>query len=291
MIHQQPQQAADSFFFKYRYAIHRAGAFYRFETPSDAPLMDDNDDDDKDVAMDIGIDDEQDANAGGAASASNPQKHSVHQVPLRLFANRESYVVNDVLGKTTGPPDIDHNRLENRVSGGGGERTPSVANLHSRTSSFGKGNTSFASLASKGSGAALNTVGTAATTARKKAVGFAPAPPPYHRSKNAAQVQAVHLNSTDGLVVVSAFLPVILHRSDQGQWSAQWDYEALLSMQTHLRVIRIGVVKWRGWHGHTGSSGSPEAGVPVSERGLVEECLRPFNCVPVWIDTSLFGEM
>ena len=65
----------------------------------------------------------------------------------------------------------------------------------------------------------------------------------------------------------------------------------LLSMQTHLRVTRVGVVKWRGWHGNTGSSGSPEKGVPVSEREKVEACLRPFHCVPVWIEPALFGDM
>lgn len=75
---------------------------------------------------------------------------------------------------------------------------------------------------------------------------------------------------------------------------AEFDYEVLLSMQTHLRVTRVGVVKWRGWHGNHGianEDGSPEAGVPRAERHLVEACLRPLNCVPVWIDPNLFGEM
>ena len=104
-------------------------------------------------------------------------------------------------------------------------------------------------------------------------------------------VAAMNLNNTDGVVVASAFLPVHLHRSDSGQWSAEWDYEALLSMSTHLRVTRVGTVKWRGWHGNTGADGSPEGGVPVNERHLVEKCLEPFNCVPVWCSTTQFGEM
>lgn len=125
--------------------------------------------------------------------------------------------------------------------------------------------------------------------------------------------EPVHLNSTDGLVVVSAFLPVVVHRSETSEepkWTADWDYEALLSMQTHLRVTRVGVVKWKGWHGNWGanqqqqtsssssSSGGAAAvatkepvGVPINERHLVEDCLRPFNCVPVWIDPLVFGEM
>lgn len=278
-----PQAPSNNLCFKYRYAIHRAGVFHRYEEPSDTaedPVVEGDDS----LAMDIGMDD------------INNQAPTVgiayHQVPLRLLANRQSYVVNDVLGKTTGPPKIDHIRLEPTNGGYGDgpleEPAPSVATMHSRSGSFGK-TASFATAAST-PGSAVS-VGTAATAARKKAVGFAPAPPPYHRAKNPTAVQAVHLNSTDGLVVVSAFLPVVLHRSDQGQWTADWDYEVLLSMQTHLRVTRIGVVKWRGWHGNTGSRGSPEAGVPINERHLVEDCLRPFNCVPVWMESTLFGEM
>lgn len=278
-----PSAPSNNIFFRYRYVIHRAGVFHRYEDTSDAPSLDADADADEDVAMDIGMEDD-----------SKGQQNLYHQLPLRLLTNRESYVVNDVLGKTTGPPDIDHQRLEANggfgASGGGEESAASVATMHSRSGSFGK-TSSFAQVGGGGSTSALNTVGAAATAARKKAVGFAPAPPAYHRAKNHTAVQAVHLNSTDGLVVVSAFLPVVLHRSDQGQWTADWDYEVLLSMQTHLRVTRIGVVKWRGWHGNTGSKGSPEAGVPINERHLVEECLRPFNCVPVWMDPTLFGEM
>lgn len=267
----------DNHYLRYRYAVHRGGKFYRFENESDAPSLKDESGD-SDTAMDPGSEDDE----------MNDDIIVYHQVPLRLFANRESYVVNDVLGKTTGPPDIDHHRLETHASEG---RTSSVASMHSTTSSFGQ-STSFTGVSNKGSASTLKP----ASSARKKAVGFAPPPPPYHRPKAAAALQSVHLNSTDGLVVVSAFLPVVLHRSDMGKWSADWDYEALLSMQTHLRVTRIGVVKWRGWHGNFGMTdkkhASPEAaGVPVNERHLVEDCLRPFNCVPVWMDTKVFGEM
>jgi trehalose 6-phosphate synthase/phosphatase len=162
--------------------------------------------------------------------------------------------------------------------------------MHSKDSSQSQLASSYTSI--PGARAAESGLTPPASHNRKKAVGFAPAPPPYHPLKQQATPKnTVHLNSTDGLVVVSAFLPVILHRSDEGVWTADWDYEVLLSMQTHLRVTRVGIVKWRGWHGHHGRAGSPEAGVPFSERGLVEECLRPFNCVPVWVEPRLFGEM
>jgi trehalose 6-phosphate synthase/phosphatase len=132
-------------------------------------------------------------------------------------------------------------------------------------------------------------------------------------STRRSTAEAVQLNATDGLVVVSAFLPVVVHRDETSEvpkWTADWDYEALLSMQTHLRVTRVGVVKWKGWHGNynqnTGNNNNnsnssnnnaeeqPPAehlGVPFEERYLVEECLRPFHCVPVWIDPLIFGEM
>lgn len=283
-----PEAPSNNLHFKYRYVIHREGVFHRYENSSDAPNMESDDQNgEDDVAMDIGMEDMDDT------SPDDVDQIAYHEIPLRLLVNRESYVVNDVLGKTKGPPDIDHNRLEPTSGLGLGrteaERAASVATMHSRSGSFGKSS----NLAAGGSGVSVQSgsVGTGATTARKKAVGFAPAPPPYHRAKDPNVVQAVHLNSTDGLVVVSAFLPVVLHRSDEGQWSADWDYEVLLSMQTHLRVTRVGVVKWRGWHGNKGSRGSPEAGVPNNERHLVEECLRHFNCVPVWMDTAMFGEM
>lgn len=127
----------------------------------------------------------------------------------------------------------------------------------------------------------------------KKKVGFAPEPPPYHTGGAHSQYkkEPILLNSTDGLIVASVFLPVHLHRSAEGEWSAEWNYEALLSMQTHLRVTRIGVVKWRGWHGNVGKDGSPEQGVPEEERYKVENCLRAFNCVPVWVDAVTLGEM
>jgi len=126
-----------------------------------------------------------------------------------------------------------------------------------------------------------------------KKVGFAPEPPSYHSLHGQApkHKEQIHLDSTDGLIVASVFLPVHLNRSPEGEWSADWDYEALLSMQTHLRVTRIGGVKWRGWHGNFGKDGSPEGGVPVEERYKVEACLRAFNCVPVWVEPVLFGEM
>lgn len=279
--------------FCYRYAIHRAGVFYRWEQQSDCPedVVKVSPGKEKSSSLVAGDDD---VTMDEERTFQNNSSSDIlyHQVPIHLMANRDAYVVNDVLGIVTGPPDVDHIRVPTRPV------LSKASSLHSKTASqdaatFGN---SLRPAVSAGSGSQMSAAspGPAKNRKKAKAVGFAPPPPPYHQNNRPAK-QPVHLNSTDGLVVVSAFLPVILHRSDDGKWTADWDYEVLLSMQTHLRVTRIGTVKWRGWHGNIGRAGggecSPEAGVPRDERLRVEECLRPFNCVPVWADTALFGQM
>jgi trehalose 6-phosphate synthase/phosphatase len=280
--------------FRYQYAIYRAGVFHRYESEQiDAP---------KEITQ-------------------PHDKKAFHELPLHLLSHGEHYKVNDVLGVTGSHLNIDHIRP---MVFSATNYAMSAESLHNRTNSNVDTAASFVTLR----GGAGNTGGNSGTQTptkgigsgtqtptqgnnRKKSVGFAPQPPPYHmtspNSVGPGGKQPVHLSNTDGLVVVSVFLPINLKRSEEGQWTADWDYEMLLSMQTHLRVTRIGVVKWRGWHGnvipsnsnnqsnHTSNDnsigGSPEMGVPRSERHLVEECLRPFHCVPVWVDPSLFGEM
>ena len=281
--------------FRYQYAIYRAGIFHRYESaPVDAP---------KEILQ------------------SYDSTKPFHELPLNLLSNGENYTVNDVLGVTGTHPNIDHVRAKVLSTT---NFSVSAESLHSRTNSNVDTAAAFVTLrggtsttgGNSGTQTPTKGIGSGTQTPthginRKKAVGFAPQPPPYHMSSpnsiGVAGKQSVHLSNTDGLVVVSIFLPVNLKRSEAGQWTADWDYEMLLSMQTHLRVTRIGVVKWRGWHGnmipsnsnnqsnHTSNDssigGSPEMGVPRSERHLVEECLRPFHCVPVWVDPILFGEM
>ena len=256
---QQSQRSS----FVYRYAVHRAGVFFRWEQCSDGP---------PELLADSTAQNQQD---------TERSQSGMHEVPLHLLTHGETYAVNDVLGFFADPPDIEHIRLHSR---------PDI----SRTDTLHKSSSKHMELTLSSSPVAGKPTSKSPAPTRRKMVGFAPPPkdPRKVRSTTPPQSkQPVHLNSTDGLVVVSVFLPVIVHRSEEGQWSADWDYEMLLSMQTHLRVTRVGVVKWRGWHGNTGGDGSPEAGVPRNERRLVEECLAPFNCVPVWFDPQLFGEM
>jgi trehalose 6-phosphate synthase/phosphatase len=236
----------DDEFYRYRYAIYRAGVFHRWEYSSDGDDMTD--------------------------------PGHVHQVSLRLFQPGESYTVNDVLGITVGPPNVYHlKKLRQPFS--------SINSLARKNSSNSAASLYGLSASRPTSSSAMSDSG-----GTKNKVGFAPQPTPSQRDDAPAK-QVVHLTSSDGLIVVSAFLPVHLTRSDAGEWSVDWDYEALLSMQTHLRVTRVGTVKWRGWHGNVGGGESSESGVPVDERHKVEAALRPFYCVPVWVPTKLFGEM
>lgn len=252
-----PAATGEDCFYRYRYAVYRAGVFHRWENPSDGG-------------------DIEEFRHGSEKESTDGL--GVRQIPKRLFHAGELYRVNDVLGSAVGPPDIDHLKVRQKYS--------SVDAL-ARKSSYSSG-------PNLGLNASRSSIGSTMSESGgpKKKVGFAPQPAPSHRHEPSMPMkQAVHLTSSDGLIVVSAFLPVHLTRSDSGEWTADWDYEALLSMQTHLRVTRVGTVKWRGWHGNVGGGESAESGVPVDERHKVEAALRPFNCVPVWVPTKLFGEM
>ena len=231
-----------------------------------------------------------------------------HQVSLRLFQPDESYSVNDTFGTAALPPPgssdggMPTNVHHLRKARTGFMSINSLARNNSLTLRKGNSNNSGGTLASDpGSGGAASGGGMS-TNKGKKQVGFAANTTMQQQQQQQGgdrfdadsihrERQVVHLTSSDGLIVVSAFLPVHLTRSDGGEWSVDWDYEALLSMQTHLRVTRVGTVKWRGWHGNVGGGESSESGVPVDERYKVEAALRPLNCVPVWVPTKLFGEM
>jgi trehalose 6-phosphate synthase/phosphatase len=271
---------ATDVYYRYRYAIYRAGIFHRYEISS---------------------------------SSSEEEESYYHQVSLRVFQPGEAYSVNDTFGvaaaaaallpsassssssSTMLPTNIYH--LQKARTGF--MSINSLARNNSLT--LRKGNSGGTLVSDTGSGTSASGGGGGVSSSNnkgKKQVGFATTPTTtqgdrfeYADSIQQRERQVVHLTSSDGLIVVSAFLPVHLTRSDIGEWSVDWDYEALLSMQTHLRVTRVGTVKWRGWHGNVGGGESSESGVPVDERYMVEAALRPFNCVPVWVPTKLFGEM
>ena len=199
--------------FTYRYAVHRAGVFYRWEEPTDGPAADELHPPVKPEGDNVKLQVDplqMNMNMEGS-SAENPDlglmdtvKEDRHEVPLHLLSNRETYIVNDVLGLTTIPPDIDHVRLPSRPTY---TRASTLHSHHHQNSSK--------DLSGQAAGSAPSPAG----GPRKKHVAFAPMPQTTYSQREVPK-QTVHLNSTDGLVVVSAFLPIILHRSPAGEWSA-----------------------------------------------------------------------
>lgn len=82
------------------------------------------------------------------------------------------------------------------------------------------------------------------------------------------------VSSQDGVIIVSYFLPVILNRSSLGQWSATWDDENLLALQTNLHITWIGSVRYFG-------------AIPVEEEERVAAALLELNCHPIFINQSM----
>jgi len=248
----------------YRFAIYRSDEFLRYEDASDY-------------------------SSKNFEPFNKKLKEELHSLSLHSLAEEETYIVSNVLGLTSAPPGIEKIHVTTSPL------YASIDELHAKgkigylSSSNSSGyldkkhrrdNSSFSKIRTN-----------SFDNKQRKKVGFMPEQPSVPPTGCRNIRRSVALKSSDGVIVASAFLPVHLNRSEKGEWSASWDYEALLSMQTHLRVTRVGYVKWRGWHGNYGLGASPEGGVPTEERHLVENCLKSFNCVPVWCVPNKFGEM
>ncbi len=83
------------------------------------------------------------------------------------------------------------------------------------------------------------------------------------------------LTSSDGVIVVSYFLPVILSKTD-GAWTASWDKEALLSLQMDsIRCIWVGSVRYMN------------APIPVEDEDAVSAALQELNCFPVFLNQTM----
>jgi hypothetical protein len=96
----------------------------------------------------------------------------------------------------------------------------------------------------------------------------------------------VAITPSDGVIVVSYFLPLIVtrapgsgggspsKRSEDHDWIIAWDQENLLSLRTRLRVTWVGTVRL------------PEESGPLGrdEQESLARALRRFDCVPVFID-------
>lgn len=83
------------------------------------------------------------------------------------------------------------------------------------------------------------------------------------------------INSSDGVIIVSYFLPVLLNKTATGQWFANWDKENLLSLQLPTRTTWVGSVRYQN------------APIPPEEEEAVAHALSELNCYPVFINQTM----
>ena len=82
------------------------------------------------------------------------------------------------------------------------------------------------------------------------------------------------ITSSDGVIIVSYFLPVILTRHSYRNWSAKWDEENILSFNLNVRATWVGSVRYNN------------GPIPVNEEDCVTEVLLKLNCNPIFIDQN-----
>eukprot|EP01041_Mallomonas_annulata_P009119 gene9119-18891_t len=82
-----------------------------------------------------------------------------------------------------------------------------------------------------------------------------------------------NLHPNDGVIIVSYFLPVNLHKSTNGTWSATWDEENVLALQMNLRTTWVGSVRYTD-------------GIEPEDEDAIEEALRTMNCHPIFINAN-----
>lgn len=83
------------------------------------------------------------------------------------------------------------------------------------------------------------------------------------------------IGSSDGVVIVSYFLPVILQKSVDGVWSATWDDENILSLKLNVRTAWVGSVRYAG------------APVSIDDEEAIVAVLSKMSCFPVFIHPTM----
>lgn len=82
------------------------------------------------------------------------------------------------------------------------------------------------------------------------------------------------IKPSDGVIIVSYFLPVILSKVD-GNWAARWDEENILSFNLPMRATWIGSVRYNN------------APIPLEDEENVTRALLKLNCNPIFINQSV----
>ena len=82
------------------------------------------------------------------------------------------------------------------------------------------------------------------------------------------------LSPSDGIIVVSYFLPMTLTKTAAG-WSAAWDDENILCLSLKARVSWVGSIRYQG------------SAIPAEEEENVTRALADFNCHPIFINNTM----
>jgi trehalose 6-phosphate synthase/phosphatase len=79
------------------------------------------------------------------------------------------------------------------------------------------------------------------------------------------------IRASDGVVVISYFLPVVVKKDDKSIWTASWNHENLLSFRTSLRVTWIGSVQTNTL-------------LTSEDEEIISGLLLEMNCYPIFIN-------
>jgi len=91
------------------------------------------------------------------------------------------------------------------------------------------------------------------------------------------------------VLIVSYFLPIRVHKSEEGIWAASWDEENLLSTQSSLPMCWIGCVRQSSitYAGPTGSSNAsqtvPPGGFTSDDEDAITSVLLNMGCHPIFL--------
>jgi trehalose 6-phosphate synthase/phosphatase len=94
---------------------------------------------------------------------------------------------------------------------------------------------------------------------------------------NSSQRSSCPLDSTDSVVVVSYFLPIIITKDANKNWIVQWNIENLLSLTTALRVSWVGSIPQR-------------YSLTQQDEEILSVLLLEMSCYPVFLSRKVHRE-
>jgi len=115
--------------------------------------------------------------------------------------------------------------------------------------------------------------------------GILSARPPRGR-KNGSKPRPIRLKMPatplkDQVLIVVFRLPLTLSKDSGGKWTVNWN--SISEPMANFRFMQDEIsFTWVGW---------PGVDVAEEELAIVEEVLKQYNCIPVWIDTELRNKM